>query len=414
MNDKKHIIIIGLVWPEPASSAAGVRMLQLILLFKKWNWTVTCCSAANSTPYQVSLTKLVDEVVEIKLNDPSFDDWIKLKNPDYVLFDRYISEEQFGWRVAESCPTAIRILDTEDLHCLRYARGEALKKKKVFAEHDLLTNDYSKREIAAIYRCDLSLMVSTYEMEVLQRIFRIPSLLMHYIPLFYDAEKVMALHKPFEERNHSMFIGNFLHEPNLDAANWLCQELWPAVRNEFPFAELHIYGAYMPKRIEQLNSSKGGVIVKGRAGDVLHTMQNYRINLAPLRFGAGIKGKLLDALLTGTPTITTRIGSEAMGDETYWSKLIAEDKITFVDLFKRLYTDKDEWNTAVDQGKKILLNHFNKEQFEPQFFKRLIEIKVGIEAHRQQNFIGYMLQHHLLQSTRYLSKWIELKNQINN
>jgi O-antigen biosynthesis protein len=411
MRDKKHIIIIGLIWPEPSSSAAGVRMMQLIRLFKEWNWSVTFCSAANESVYQVSLHKMVDEVLAVQLNDSSFDEWIREKHPDFVLFDRYISEEQFGWRVAENCPNAIRILDTEDLHCLRYARSEALKKKQIFQEVDVLNSEHAKREIAAMYRCDLSLMVSTYEMELLQRVIGFPKYLLHYIPLFYDVAEVNTSASAFEERNNCLFIGNFLHQPNLDAATWLCQELWSEVRSKLPFVELHIYGAYMPKRIEQLNSIKNGIIVKGRAKDVLSTMRNYRLNLAPLRFGAGIKGKLLDALLSGTPSITTSIGSEGLGDQTYWNDFIAEDKRAFAEKVQLLFTQRDIWNEAAFQGQQLLLSYFNKKQFAHDFYIRLMDIEKGVLVHRQQNFVGVMLQHHLMQSTRYLSKWIEVKNE---
>jgi O-antigen biosynthesis protein len=411
LSTNKHIIIIGLVWPEPESSAAGLRMLQLIRLFRSWNWRITFCSAANESPYQVPLNKLVDHVMPIHLNDSSFDTWMMEQQPDFVLFDRYITEEQFGWRVAESCPTAIRILDTEDLHCLRYARGEALKKGHPFLESALLTSDPAKREIASIYRSDITLMVSSFEMELLQRVFGLPVSLIHYLPLFYDRTEITQPTPSFQERNHAIFIGNFLHQPNLDAAQWLCTELWPEVKQKLPFAELHIYGAYMPKRIEQLNSIKKGIHVKGRAKDALATMKNYRINLAPLRFGAGIKGKLLDALLSGTPSITTSIGSEGMGNQAYWQPLIAEDKQVFTTIFELLYTTNDFWDKTVKDGKDLLLEHFEKSLITPQFYNRLDELQKKITIHRQENFVGAMLQHHTIQSTRYFSKWIELKSE---
>ena len=73
------------------------------------------------------------------------------------MFDRFMVEEQFGWRVAEQCPNALRILDTEDLHCLRKGREKAIKDQALF-DKSYLFNDISKREIASIYRCDLSLL----------------------------------------------------------------------------------------------------------------------------------------------------------------------------------------------------------------------------------------------------------------
>jgi hypothetical protein len=82
-------------------------------------------------------------------------------------------EEQFGWRVAENCPKAIRLLDTEDLHCLRTARQKAFKENRAFALNDLLSEEVAKREIASILRCDLSFIISEFEMTILKEVFKL-------------------------------------------------------------------------------------------------------------------------------------------------------------------------------------------------------------------------------------------------
>ena len=108
------------------------------------------------------------------LNCSSFDHFVQELNPSIVLFDRFMSEEQFGWRVAENCPDALRILDTEDLHCLRLARQKAVKENREFREADLFS-DTAKREIASIYRSDCTLMIATEEITILQQQFKIDS-----------------------------------------------------------------------------------------------------------------------------------------------------------------------------------------------------------------------------------------------
>ena len=95
---------------------------------------------------------------------------------------RFMIEEQYGWRVMKNCPNALRILDTEDLHCLRKTRHKALKEKRVFSKNDLLKEDITKREIASILRCDLSLMISTFEMDLLQNFFKIDEKLLYHLP----------------------------------------------------------------------------------------------------------------------------------------------------------------------------------------------------------------------------------------
>ena len=118
----KKLLIIGLVWPEPTSSAAGTRMLQLIELFIERGYEVTFACAAAKSEFSFPLVEKGVEEVEIKLNDESFNVFVGDLTPDVVLFDRYMVEEQYGWRVTQECPNALKILDTEDLHFLRYAR----------------------------------------------------------------------------------------------------------------------------------------------------------------------------------------------------------------------------------------------------------------------------------------------------
>lgn len=412
IQTQKKILIIGLVWPEPQSSAAGSRMLQLIQLLIGKKYQITFCSAASSSPYQANLAVLGVKCVPIALNDDGFDVFLKSESPDFVLFDRYITEEQFGWRVAAICPNALRILDTEDLHCLRNTRQEALKRKQPFQENDLLISEFAYREIASILRCDITLIVSEYEMEILTRVFKLSASLLHYLPLFFDeiSEEISQNWNTFENRKNCVFIGNFLHQPNADAVNFLKTDIWPLIRAKFPTLEVHIFGAYANSKIEQLNSVKQGFIVKGRTDDAQKTMQNYRINLAPLRFGAGIKGKILDAMLTGTPTISTSLGAESMTWSDTWAGTICDKPTEMAESFEILYNSPTQWQIAQQKGKEIINNRFQRSQFEEPFIERLEMVNIHLRQHRLDNFIGGLLQHHTLQSTKYLSKWITLKN----
>ena len=153
------LLVIGFVYPEPNSSAAGSRMLQLIAAFQAQNYNVVFATSCKKSDNAFDLESIGVSVVQIKLNQSSFDVFIKELNPTAVLFDRFMSEEQFGWRVAEHCPNALRILDTEDLHFLRKARQKALNTNQPL-ENVLFSNDSTKREIASIYRSDVSLIIS--------------------------------------------------------------------------------------------------------------------------------------------------------------------------------------------------------------------------------------------------------------
>ena len=140
MNTNQNILIIGFVWPEPNSSAAGTRMEQLLILFKEWGWSVTFATPALESDFMIDPEAIGVEKKSITLNCSSFDKFIQELNPSIVLFDRFLMEEQFGWRVAEFCPNALRILDTIDLHCLRLSRQKAFNEKRDFDINDLLIN----------------------------------------------------------------------------------------------------------------------------------------------------------------------------------------------------------------------------------------------------------------------------------
>ena len=110
----KTLLVIGYVWPEPNSSAAGSRMLQLISSMQHDGYDVTYASPAQSSDHAIDFDAFNIRPVSIELNCSSFDDFIQQLNPSAVLFDRYMMEEQFGWRVEKFCPEAVRLLGTED------------------------------------------------------------------------------------------------------------------------------------------------------------------------------------------------------------------------------------------------------------------------------------------------------------
>lgn len=406
MENSNHLLIIGFVWPEPKSSAAGGRMMQLIDLFQNQGYRITFASTAQNFEFSEDLNHYRIPTKTIELNSSSFDDFVKELNPTVVVFDRFMVEEQFGWRVSENCPNAMKILDTEDLHCLRNARHTALKEEREFVLDDLFS-EVAKREIASILRCDLSLMVSEYEIEVLQSQFRISSDLLFYLPLF--AAPIHAI-PTFKERNHFVFIGNFLHEPNWDTVQFLNKEIWPVIHSKLPLAKMLVYGAYLTQKVLELNSPKMNFLVKGRAEDALEVIREARVVLAPLRFGAGIKGKLLEAMQCGTPSVTTSIGAESMKGDLDWNGFIADDPNDFAAKAIELYANALLWKECQKNGFEILENRYQRSDFETAFLERISMLLQDLKAHRNTNFIGAILQHHTLSSTKYMSKWIEEKN----
>ncbi len=416
MQPAQHILFIGTVWPEPKSSAAGSRTMQFIEQFKKRNWKITFACAAADSPFAIDLEKEGVDKVSIELNNSSFDEFIKTLQPTIVLFDRFMMEEQFGWRVAEHCPDALRILDTIDLHCLRLARQQAFKDKREFVLDDMLDTDVAKREIASLYRCDSTIMISEYEMDVLQTLFKIDPGMLHYTPFLLEqiSEKEVKQWPAFEERQHFVTIGNFLHEPNWNSVLFLKEEIWPLIRKQLPNAELHVYGAYPSPKVTQLHNAKEGFFIKGRAESAREVMLKAKICLAPLRFGAGLKGKLIDAMECGTPSITTTIGAEAMHGALNWAGAVTNNAAEFAAQAIELHNDKNKWQVAQQNGIHIINAVFDKKHHAQLLIDKMEELQNNLQQHRKKNFMGAVLMHHTISGTKYMARWIEEKNKIKN
>lgn len=409
---KQSVLIIGTVWVEPNSSAAGTRMLQLIQLFLKQHWQITFACAAQKSENTISLEAMGVKEVAIKLNSASFDVFVKELQPTIVLFDRFLTEEQFGWRVAENCPKTLRILDTEDLHFLRKVRHQQYKKGEDFSTDALLVSDETKREIASILRCDVSLIISTFEMNLLQSVFKIEENLLYYLPFLLNKIDDHQIKKwnTFEERNHFVFIGNFFHKPNIDAVLTLKKHVWKFIREYIPTAEMHVYGAYVNQQIQQLHNEKEGFLIKGFADSSSTVISKAKVLLAPLNFGAGIKGKLTEAMCYGTPSVTTKIGAEGMHNDLPWNGFITNDFKVFAKKAIQLYTDKSLWEKVQKNGVEIINTIYDKDKISEPFINKILEIQENLENHRTNNFLGSLLQHQSLQATKYMSKWIEEKH----
>ncbi|GLU44785.1 glycosyl transferase [Muricauda sp. NBRC 101325] len=383
-------------------------MQQLLEAFLAFGYEITFASTASKTEYSLDLSALGILETTIQLNNSSFDDFIQDLQPDVVLFDRFMIEEQFGWRVAEFAPNALRVLNTEDLHALRKAREEAHKKNITFNLDQWKNHPMTLREVASIYRCDVSMMISTFEMEILQNGLNIPSDLLFHLPFMVDISEEPL--PSFEERKGFVSIGNGKHAPNVDSIKVLKNEIWPRIRKQLPKAEIHIYGAYLPQHVNEMHDPKNGFLVKGWAENVKEVLTTSRVLLAPIQFGAGIKGKLLDAMQTGTPSITTNIGAEGMHGDQSWNGIITDDWDTFSEAAVILHQDKETWKIAQQQGIQLLQTFYNKEKYQLLLNERLQTLSKALDSHRSKNFTGKMLQHQTMASTKYMAKWIEGKH----
>jgi glycosyltransferase involved in cell wall biosynthesis len=272
-----------------------------------------------------------------------------------------------------------------------------------FAHEDLL------RELSSIYRSDLTLVISSFELQLLTQQLGVPAELLLLQRLSYVARREEDL-PPHSQRQHFVSIGNFRHPPNADAVQWLAREIWPEIRKRMPEAQIHLFGAYPSREMMALTDENAGFFVKGQAPDQYETLMRYRVLLAPLRFGAGIKGKISDAWSVGTPVVTTPLGVEGMGG----SCEIALSASTFADTACELYSRENHWKEAQIGGLLAIRRLYHSDSNARILIGTLQDFRATLEERRSRNLTGAMLRHNLHRSTKYFSRWIELKQQLNS
>ncbi|MGB0838429.1 MAG: glycosyltransferase [Flavobacteriaceae bacterium] len=409
-SKKPKLLILSTLWIEPESSAAGYRLLQILSLYKDAGYDLHYATTAKASEFAYT-----DGLIchSIQVNDSSFDQFIKDLNPSAVLYDRFMVEEQFGWRVRKQCPQIPQILDTEDLHFLRKARHEAVKAdgnlKKV---DEYLYSELAQRELSAIMRCDLSIMISRIEIDLLVAKFSIDRQQLVYLPFIHKQDLDAEAGFPgFTQRKNFMAIGNLIHAPNWDSVLEL-KRLWPQIRKETK-AELHIYGAYPSQKVWQLHKPEEGFVIKGRAESVVAIMQEHRVLLAPLRFGAGQKGKLFDAMKNGLPSVTSPIGAESMQSESIsWPGAISSSDQEFIEQAIELYRDQNIWESCQAHANTLLQEKFSGSQTE-EFRKSILEFSQEelLNKHRKKFFLTQVFNSDQQARYKYLSKYIALKNE---
>lgn len=415
--NRRKLLVIGCMWPESRSSAAGSYLLQLIEQLQQAGCVLHFASAA--TPGERRDDLAARGIVEhpIALNCSSFDSFISDLAPDMVLFDRFMTEEQFGWRVEQHAPHALRILQTSDLHALRAVREKALK----HAENDhpvmhspaelgalLQREPLALREVTSILRCDLSLMISPREIELLTQFLSVPVEQLCYCPFLIDWPPVARPN--FDERSDFATIGNFLHAPNWDSLRWLKTAIWPRIRQTLPTAKLHIYGAHPTAKALQLHHPQQGFLLHGACDDSVTTLAQARVCLSPLRFGAGIKGKFIDAALAQTPAITTSIGAEGMGEAVNWPGIIANTANAIADVAVALHSEQESWLAAQAKCQEFITANFARDVYGTALIEAIASAYRELEARRERQFLGRLIRQNHLRASEYMARWIEAKN----
>ena len=158
--------------------------------------------------------------------------------------------------------------------------------------------------------------------------------------------------KSFDERKGLLFVGSFDHFPNVDAVNYLKDEIMPLIWNTNPDIQLTVVGSNPPQNILNLNAENFRVL--GYVEDLTEYFNTSRLFIAPLRYGAGIKGKIGQSMEFGLPLVTTDVGAEGFEFGTLYHTMVANQSDVFAQLVVNMYTDEDLWNSVSANSKRVL------------------------------------------------------------
>ncbi len=430
-----HIVFIGFVWPEPTSSAAGQNLLSYISSCQEAHWQVSFLSAAEQNQHSAKLLDMGVMSYTCKLNCSSFNAQIIQLQPDIVIFDRFLTFEQFAWRVKQECPDSLLVIDAEDLHFLRKARQLLIKAdqtnkqatndtfidifddNKDLIDSELLYNDVCLREMACVFKADLTIVLSSFEFKLLSQVFNVNANQLTHVPFILSNNDNNITPLTVDQKQDFVFIGNFRHAPNLHAAKLLANTIWPQIRkalivklgNAAKQIKCHVYGAYMTPEAKQLHSPKKQFLMHGHANNQFEVINASRVMLAPIAFGAGVKGKLIDAMRVNTPCITTPIGAEGISEHPF-AGVVAKSVKEFVEAAVKSYMDEGFHNQLVSNGLGILTKDYKLNNNKSKFIHALLQAKKQQHKNRRLNFMQQLLNQQQFQASKYMSQWIEVKN----
>jgi O-antigen biosynthesis protein len=270
---------------------------------------------------------------------------------DAVILSRHYIAAKHIDAVRAFAPHALVVFDTVDLHFLREERLAELCRSgtaKRTAE--------SKRdeELALIRKADLTLVVSPFEKELLERLEPTAQVM-----LLSTIHEPVGADKPFAEREGLLFIGGFRHPPNTDAILWYGNEILPRLRERLPGVKTYVVGIDPPATIKALAAED--FVIAGHVPDLTPYLTGFRLSVSPLRYGAGVKGKINHAMSYGMPVVATTPSIEGMHLTPGVDVLVGDDPESFADAVVRAYRDQELWTTLSEGGRENIRKHFSRD-----------------------------------------------------
>lgn len=345
------------MWDQDAGSKSTFEYLQL-MAGMGYNIKFLGDNFVDHQPYTAALQQMGIEVLYGPWYQRNWKKWIAYHSPhfDYVYLSRpHIASKYLNY--IKSHTNAKLLYCGHDLHYLREERHYQVDGRRAYLA---AAKKWRKIETDIVSRVDMSYFFSDFEVNELQK--HLPGCAVRTIPLFLfdEAESGGQETQDFAARDGLLFVGGFMHTPNIDAVSWFVKDVYPLVRAKLPNIEFTVVGSNPPVEVTGLKGN--GVIVTGRLSDedLQQQYRQRRLVVAPLRYGAGVKGKIIEAMRYGVPTVTTSIGAEGIGDAEM-ALFIADEASAFADAVIEAYANRSSWEYAANAGCEIVRRHFSLE-----------------------------------------------------
>ncbi|MDD5328815.1 MAG: glycosyltransferase [Sulfuricella sp.] len=350
-----RILVLDNCIPMPDRDAGSVTAFFFMQIFRRLGYKVTFIPAANFAqlePYTSALQRIGVECLYAPYVT-SVTRHLRRHGRDYdfVLLYRVDNAAQYLKPVRRYCPSARVIFDTVDLHFLREQRQAEVERSASLLRK---ANKTKARELHAMEAADCTIVLSEEERKLLH--VENPALELSVVPLLLE---IPGCRQDFAHRQDILFIGGFMHKPNVDAVLFFGREIWPLLRRELPDLEFFVIGSDPPPEVRSLDGN--GIHIVGYTEKLAPYFDRCRLSVVPLRYGAGIKGKIGTSLSFGVPSVATSLAVEGMGLEDGENVLLADGAEPFADAVARLYLDETLWNRLSAGGLEFVSRHYSLE-----------------------------------------------------
>jgi GT2 family glycosyltransferase/glycosyltransferase involved in cell wall biosynthesis len=348
----KRVLIVDATTPTPDQDSGSLRMVNLMRVLGDLGCRTTFLpdNRVWEERYTPALQALGVEALYAPWNADPVKFFRERGNEfDMIILSRHYVAASYVGLSRLYAPRAKVVFDTVDLHYLREQRAAELEGRADLARHAASTR---AQELKLIRECDITLVVSPAERELLAR--DAPGA---RVEVLSNVHEVYGSRADYTARRDLVFVGGFQHPPNTDAVTWFVREVFPRVRATLADCKFHVIGSKVPPSILALADDR--VIVHGYVEDIAPYMDRCRVSVAPLRYGAGVKGKVNMAMSYGLPVVAMPMAVEGMHVAADADVLVAENAEAFADEVIRLYGDEELWNRLSANGVANVARHFS-------------------------------------------------------